>query len=119
MLPISSALREDIPITSDQHLPARSHCGLFVHFINSLIMETYDVTLTDTFGGEANYSWVHREEIQVKTSNNIRVLTREARAAVGMTGVRASMFTDYGDVIQIDFSAQCVVLFITPKAETT
>ena len=81
-------------------------------------MNTYVVHLTDTFGGEANYSWVHREEIQVKESKNIRVLTSKARAAVGMTGIRASMFTDYGDVIRIDFSAQCVVLFITPKTTT-
>ena len=81
-------------------------------------MNTYDVTLTDTMCGEANYSWKHCEEIQVKTSNNIRVLTREARRAVGMTGIRASMFTDYGDIIRIDFSAQCVVMFITPKNTT-
>ena len=52
MLPISSALREDIPITSDQHLPARSHCGLFVHFINSMKLFLASICAVTCLSGE-------------------------------------------------------------------
>ena len=80
-------------------------------------MITFDVTLTDTFGGEANYSWVKRGEIQVKNDAAIRSISREARRAVGMTNVRASCFVDFGDMIQIEFKKDNLVLFITPKTE--
>ena len=81
-------------------------------------MTTYEVTLTDTMCGQPNYSWVNRQEIKVSDGLSAKSIGTKARAAVGMTGVRSSMFVDYGDMIQIDFSAQCVVLFITPKTTT-
>ena len=81
-------------------------------------MKTYEVTLTDTFGGEPNYSWVHRGEIKVKDEITPKGLSIHGRAAVGMTGVRASMFVDYGDSITIEFKKDNLVLFITPKTTT-
>ena len=78
-------------------------------------MQTYEITLTDTFGGEANYGWVNRQEIKVSDGLSAKSIGTKARAAVGMTGVRSSMFVNYGDMIQIDFSAQNLVLFITLK----
>ena len=81
-------------------------------------MKTYEVTLTDTMGGEPNYSWVHREVIKVKDEITTKGLSWHGRRAVGLTGVRSSCFVDFGDMIRIDFSAQCVVMFITPKTTT-
>lgn len=81
-------------------------------------MRTYEVTLTDTMCGQPNYGWVHRQNIKVSDGLSAKGIGTKARAAVGMTGVRSSMFVDYGDMIQIDFSAQCVVLFITPQTTT-
>ena len=80
-------------------------------------MKTFDVTLTDTYGGEANYSWVHRAVIKTKDSITAKGLSIHARAAVGMTGVRSSMFVDFGDMIQIEFKKHNVILFITPQTE--
>jgi hypothetical protein len=53
------------------------------------------VEYTDTYGGEANYSWVHRKEIQAKTE---RGLVRKAKAELGLTGVRCRR-VDFGDEI--------------------
>ena len=81
-------------------------------------MKIYNVTLTDTYGGVPNYSWVQRGEIQVKDEITSKGLSIHGRAAVGMTGIRSSCFVDHGDMIQIDFSPLNLVLFITPKTTT-
>ena len=81
-------------------------------------MRTFDVTLTDTYGGEANYSWVHRAVIKTKDDITAKGIGTQARAAVGMTGVRSSMFVDFGDMIQIEFKKNNVILFITPQTTT-
>lgn len=67
-------------------------------------MNRYSVEYTDTFGGEANYSWVRRATITMPelthygydgATNYVRAsrvynreLMRRAKAAVGLTGVR-------------------------------
>jgi hypothetical protein len=55
----------------------------------------YNVELTDLFGGEANYSWVKRELITIKSRKSgesfnqwERRLVRAAKASLGLTGVR-------------------------------
>ena len=80
-------------------------------------MKTFDVTLTDTYGGEANYSWVHRAVIKTKDNITAKGIGIHARAAVGMTGVRSSCFVDFGDGIQIEFKNDNLILFITPQTE--
>ena len=42
---------------------------------------------TDTFGGEANYSWVKREERVLHDDTPTRELVRLAKAWAGLTGV--------------------------------
>lgn len=89
---------------------------------------TYDVELTDTFGGEANYSWVRRASVSVPElthygydgssnyakANRIarRELMRKAKSAVGYTGVRGRT-TDLGDWYEFRPYGMCVVLFVT------
>lgn len=56
----------------------------------------YLVEYTDTFGGEANYCWVRRQHIPAPkvewgTRAYRRALTRAAKAAVGLTGLRGRM----------------------------
>ena len=80
-------------------------------------MKTFDVTLTDTYGGEANYSWVQRAVIKTKDKITAKGIGTHARAAVGMTGVRSSMFVDFGDSIQIEFKKDNLILFIKPQTE--
>lgn len=45
-----------------------------------------DVEYTDTFGGEANYSWVRRYGITGEGKTD-RQIIREAKRLVGLTGV--------------------------------
>ena len=42
---------------------------------------------TDTFGGEANYSWVQREELTVSDNISDLSLVRAAKSALGLSGL--------------------------------
>ena len=56
---------------------------------------TYDVEYTDTFGGEANYSWVRRASFTGPDDMPQREVMRKARALVGLTGVRGTFENQY------------------------
>lgn len=77
--------------------------------------ETIDVEITDTFGGEANYSWVRRYSATI-TANTVqereRKVIREAKRLVGWTGLRCKK-EDTGDLIKLTTSGLCQVVFIT------
>lgn len=81
---------------------------------------TYSVEYTDTFGGEANYSWARRETItmpewthfkgwdgngRVQPKGYRRTLMRRAKAAVGLTGYRGQRTPDGGQ-----FNQRCIYL---------
>jgi hypothetical protein len=89
----------------------------------------YDVELTDTFGGEANYSWVKRSAVKVPElthygytgstdgsyakANRIanRELMKAAKAEMGLTNVRGRV-ENYGDSITFRPYGLCQVMFI-------
>ena len=91
-------------------------------------MHKYDVELTDTFGGEANYCWVKRATISMPDMTHYgydgstnyctvkpiyeRELMRRAKAAVGLTGVRG-IKTDYGDTIDFRPHRAAMVMFVS------
>lgn len=93
---------------------------------------TYDIELTDTFGGEANYSWVRRETVTMPElthcgydggSNYAKVnkvyqreLMKAAKAAVGLTGVRGTV-ENYGDSVTFRPYGLCQVMFINWRDE--
>jgi len=95
-------------------------------------MNAYSVELTDTFGGEANYSWVNRQSVTMPELTHYgydgargytkankafeRELMRKAKAAVGMTGVRGKR-TDIGDTVAFYPYGSCTVMFISPRYE--
>ena len=75
----------------------------------------FQVEHTDTFGGESNYSWVHRYTIEGKGDKGITSdlsLVRQAKRLTGLTGYRCRV-TKYGDMIEIRPSGLCQVVFIT------
>jgi hypothetical protein len=75
-------------------------------------MARYQVEVTDTFGGEANYSWVRRYVIDGSMARSDRTLVRAAKAAAGWTGLRCD--TDYsGDMITLRPRGACWIMFIT------
>lgn len=66
---------------------------------------------TDTFGGEANYSWVKREERVLHDDTPTRELVRLAKAWAGLTGVRCET-CEMGDLIDIRPRQMCTALFV-------
>lgn len=80
----------------------------------------FDVEVTDTFGGEANYCWVHRHVIEVSAAlegkAERRAIVRAAKAAEGWTGYRCET-NDMGGTIEIRPRGLLQVMFITFKDE--
>ena len=93
---------------------------------------SYDVEYTDTFAGEANYSWVRRDTVTVpelthygytgstdgsyaKANKRRRVhVMRKAKEAMGLSGVRG-VTTEHGDLIEFRPYRMCTVMFISFK----
>ena len=69
------------------------------------------IEVTDTFGGEANYSWV--KEILISTPKPLsdRAIVRRAKAALGWSGVRCNR-ENHGDTIALWQRNACWVCFI-------
>ena len=74
---------------------------------------TFQAELTDTFGGEANYSWVRRRTFTAPGNASDALLVRRAKAALDIQGRHTK--ADMGDTIELRFPGACVVCFITPK----
>jgi hypothetical protein len=77
-------------------------------------LQTFEVEVTDTFGGEANYSWVHRETFHCDGTKSDTHIVRAAKKAAGYTGVKCKR-TLVGEMIQLDVVGQCVRIFISPE----
>lgn len=73
----------------------------------------YAIEYTDTFGGEANYSWVRRAQFEAPESASQALIVRRAKAAIGLTGW--PMRTEsMGDMYKLTpASGCCTVAFIT------
>jgi hypothetical protein len=69
---------------------------------------------TDTYGGEANYSWVRRGEFTAPANATRRMLLSRARRELGLDGLRLRVTGDYGDMIEARPSRMACVLFVTP-----
>ena len=89
----------------------------------------YRIELTDTFAGEANYSWVRRATVSMPELTHYgytgssdgsyalasrvarRELMRRAKRAIGYTGVRGRT-AEHGDLIEFRPYGAAVVLFV-------
>ena len=70
---------------------------------------SWNLEHTDTFGGEANYSWVNRTKIEATDKQ----IVRKAKAFAGFTGMRCAV-DNYGDMISIrpvGRHAPCQIVF--------
>lgn len=70
-----------------------------------------NIEYTDTFQGEANYSWVHRYHCKAKGLSD-RKLVRLAKRAAGLVGIRCKV-EDHGDLIVVKPQGMCRIIFIT------
>jgi hypothetical protein len=68
--------------------------------------------ITDTFGGEANYSWVRRATFQFKSNITEKALIRKAKKWAELSGVRCDV-DNYGEMISIKPKDRAWVVFIT------
>lgn len=64
---------------------------------------------TDTFAGEANYSWVKRGDVSYE---NKRELVKKVKSILGLTGVNCNRI-DYCDMIVLKPRKICQIVFIT------
>ena len=63
----------------------------------------FEVELTDTFGGEANYSWVTRKNLKlIGLPHSNRRILKLARKELGLEGVKLRQRYDLEDVIDAD-----------------
>lgn len=91
-------------------------------------MNKYEVEYTDTFAGDANYSWVKRATIHMPELTHFgydggtnyaaankrytRELMRRAKAAVGISGLRGKRET-WGDMEVFRPYGMATILFVT------
>lgn len=71
----------------------------------------YNIEVTDTFGGEANYSWVQRYTLDLLDTISNYALVRRAKREIGWSGKRCLSVT-YGDMIEVRPYGECLVAFI-------
>ena len=64
--------------------------------------------VTDTFGGEANYSWRRHKEFRMKDNASRRSIIRKAKQSLGINS-RHTAVDDYGDAYTLRFSENIVV----------
>lgn len=79
-----------------------------------MIQTNIHYEITDTFGGEANYSWVKRGKIECKPAEDYSDLAavRRVKKAAGWENVNCKR-ESFGDMIVLRPYGQCVVMFIT------
>lgn len=70
--------------------------------------------LTDTFGGEANYSWAIRKDIPTMPTTTDRALIRRAKSALGVSKLR-HIAHKHGDDIHLKLIGANMVAFIYPE----
>lgn len=81
---------------------------------NAAQSATIDCELTDTFGGEANYSWCRRETLTVPAGISNRALVRRGKAVLGLSGVRCRV-SNMGDMIELRPVGSCTVAFLSTR----
>ena len=77
---------------------------------------SYLAEWTDTYGGEANCSWVKRATIEAGDEPSDLALIRRAKAALGLSGLRGRTF-NHGDMIEFRPYRMACVLFVTYREE--
>lgn len=67
--------------------------------------------MTDTFGGEPNFAWARRGELELPEGASDLALVRRVKKALGIEGVRCRK-EEWGETIVLHPIGQCVVVFI-------
>lgn len=65
---------------------------------------------TDTFAGQANYSWVERGTVEAETVNSAVI---RVKRKLGLTGVPCKR-SEYGETVELVPRGSCTVVFLSP-----
>ena len=69
-------------------------------------MKTYNIEVTDTFGGDANYSWVTRHKVQANTQRGaVWKFSRES-------GMSWHCVDNYNEIARYDSASGATCFFI-------
>jgi len=79
---------------------------------------TYQAEYTDTFGGEANYSWVRKKTFAAPANASNSTLLRRAKKALNIDGV-FRLAVDTGDMLRYNEPGMNCCLFIIVQEEDT
>ena len=74
----------------------------------------YDIEVTDTFGGEANYAWVQRKTLTVSDDASDLTIVRRAKALMGWTGTPCKT-ENYNGEFSLRPQGICHIMFVTPQ----
>jgi len=74
------------------------------------------IEYTDTFCGEANYSWCHRTTLTFRHNATKRTILRKAKSHMGLKGWRGKL-EDWGDMLVFKPWRSCTILFVTYSVE--
>ena len=77
-------------------------------------MVTWDIEVTDTFGGQANYSRVDRYVVRTPDDISDLALVRRIKSVTGYSGIRGRA-TVMGVSVEIRFPALQVVIFANAR----
>lgn len=78
-------------------------------------MNVWEIEITDTFGNEANYSWVRRFTIKLPSGLSDMQVMRKARKISGFHG-KARRIDNFGDSFALwNPDGDCTVMFINFK----
>jgi hypothetical protein len=88
--------------------------GDYARVKKSIKRETFkmEVEFTDTFGGEANYSWVKRATLTFPVGASDRAIMRAAKQAMGLNAVRGRL-DSHGDAFEFRPYRSATVMFVS------
>ena len=77
-------------------------------------MRNFKVEYTDTFGGQANYSWCDRETVSLSDCATDRQIVLACKEAMGLSGVKCDR-EDRGETTILRPRGLCTVMHINPQ----
>lgn len=98
-------------VKDDYRGPIASHVTRV--FKNNSAKANFLIETTDTFGGEANYSWVKRVEVNsLPGFSNRRALLKEVRKLLRIEGSKLKFIHYSPDMLVYDIRGACIRIFI-------
>lgn len=71
----------------------------------------FRIELTDTFGGNANYSWVRHANFDAPSDASNKLLVRRAKKALDISDLKHKT-SQLGETIELRFPGVCIIGFI-------